>query len=144
MEDCDEQSTLEWESKMFLHTFGTSGKVQIKEDNLGIVLLDALSYHEWVSEEKFAEKLRLSSRQVRKMLQQLEKQGFVVREHRREKKKGANIESTAEYDGVAEKGRTATYVSIDYPLMYDMLRLRLHLAKKKASDQIDDGQVSTV
>lgn len=112
--------------------------VQIREDNLAIVLLDALSYHEWVSEDKFAEKLGLSSRQVRKILQQLEKQGFVVREHRREKKRGNVVESEMGYE---EKGRTATYVSIDYPLMFDMLRLRLHLAKKKATDRIDDGQV---
>ena len=42
---------------------------------------------------------------------------------------------------VAAKARTATYVSIDYPLMFDMLRLRLYLVKKQAADQIDDGNV---
>ena len=110
----------------------------MNEDNLAIVVLDALSYHEWVSEDKFAEKLRLSARQIRKILQQLERQGFVVREHRRERKRGNAVHSEMDYD---EKGRTVTYVNIDYPLMFDMLRLRLHLAKKRASDRIDDGNV---
>lgn len=115
--------------------------MQAKENDLGIVLLDALSFHEgWVAEERFAEKLQLSGKQVRKMLQLLEKQGFVAREHRKEKKKGDTVESVAEYE---EKARTATYVCVDYPLMFDMLRLRIHLAKKHASDQIDDGNVCT-
>ena len=65
----------------------------MNEDNLAIVVLDALSYHEWVSEDKFAEKLRLSARQIRKILQQLERQGFVVREHRRERKRGNAVHS---------------------------------------------------
>lgn len=40
--------------------------MQMREDNLGIVLLDALTYHEgWLSEERFAEKLSLGAKQVR-------------------------------------------------------------------------------
>jgi hypothetical protein len=71
----------------------------------------------------------------------VQEQGFVRREHRREKKVGDKVQSVAEYDEVAQAARTATYVSIDYPVMFDMLRLRLHLAKKHAVDQIDDGNV---
>jgi hypothetical protein len=47
--------------------------VQTRENDLGIVLLDALSYYEgWMSEERFAEKLQLSGKQVRKMLHVLQ------------------------------------------------------------------------
>lgn len=104
--------------------------------------MDALSYHEsWVSEEKFFEKLSLGGKQVRRMMQFLERQGFVVREHRREKKQGNKVESVAEHNQMVDQPRTATYVTIDYPHMVDMLRLRLFLVKKHAQDRIDSGDV---
>lgn len=78
---------------------------------------------------------------MRKTLHLLSRQGFVVREHRRERKQGDKVQSTAEYEEDAPSARTATYVSLDYPRMFDMLRLRLHLAKKAAADAIDDGSV---
>jgi DNA-binding GntR family transcriptional regulator len=106
------------------------------------VLLDALSYHEgWISEERLAGKLQLSGKQVRKMLGLLQKQGFVAREHRRERKVGDKVQSVAEYEDAAERARTASYVAVDYPLMFDMLRLRLHAAKARAAAHIDDGNV---
>eukprot|EP00892_Ulva_mutabilis_P006426 jgi/Ulvmu1/4155/UM019_0134.1 len=110
---------------------------KISESNLAVVIVDGLSYHEgWVSEEKFCQKLSLGGKQVRRMMQFLEKQGFIVREHRREKKQGNKVESVAEQDQLVAQPRTATYVTIDYPHMVDMLRLRLHLVKKHAKDRI--------
>lgn len=116
--------------------------LQVSEANLAVILIDALSYHEgWVYEDKFAEKLGLAPKAVRRTLQFLQRQGFVAREHRAERKQGDKVESTVEYEDVVAASRTVSYVSIDYPHFYDMLRLRLHLAKKAASDKVDDGSV---
>lgn len=115
---------------------------QVSESDLAVVIMDGLSYHEgWVSEEKFCQKLSLGGKQVRRMMQFLEKHGFIVREHRREKKQGNKVESVAEQDQLVAQPRTATYVTIDYPHMVDMLRLRLYLVKKQAQDRIDSGDV---
>lgn len=75
------------------------------------------------------------------MMQFLEKQGFIVREHRREKKQGNKVESVAEQDHLVAQPRTATYVTIDYPHMVDMLRLRLYLVKKHATERIGTSDV---
>ena len=109
---------------------------------MAVILIDALSYHDgWISEENFAKKLHLGGKQVRKMLQFLGNQGFVAREHRRERKQGTKVESVAEQEGMVQEARQATYVCIDYPHFYDMLRLRLSLAKRQASQRIDGGAV---
>jgi predicted transcriptional regulator len=114
--------------------------IQISEKDLAVVIIDALSYHDgWVTEDRFAKKLNQGGKQVRKMMQFLGKQGFVVREHRRERKQGTKVESVAEQETMAAEARQATYVCIDYPHFYDMLRLRLYLAKKTASERIDGG-----
>ena len=119
--------------------------VQVKENDLGIVLIDALTHVQgWMAEDRLATQLQLSGKQVRQMLGLLAKQGFVAREHRRERKHGGKVRSEAEYEGAAPAARTASYVSIDYPLFFDMLRLRVHLAKQKAADRIDDGNVRTL
>jgi transcription initiation factor IIE alpha subunit len=116
--------------------------MQLSEKDMAVVIMDALSYHDgWVTEDNFAKKIQLGGKQVRRMLQFLQKQGFVVREHRREKKQGNKVESVAEQEQILAESRTATYVSIDYPHFYDMLRLRIALAKKRASERIDDGKV---
>lgn len=114
--------------------------MQTPEKDLAVIIIDALSYHDgWVTEDKFAKKLNLGGKQVRKMLQFLAKQGFVVREHRRERKQGTKVESVAEQETMTAEARQATYVCIDYPHFYDMLRLRLYLAKHHASQRIDGG-----
>ena len=109
---------------------------------MAVIVIDALSYHDgWISEENFAKKLHLGGKQVRKMLQFLGNQGFVAREHRRERKQGTKVESVAEQEGMVQEARQATYVCIDYPYFFDMLRLRLSLAKRQASQRIDGGEV---
>jgi hypothetical protein len=127
-----------------MHSISDTSKLQLDESDLAVVIIDALVYwtQGWVSEERFAQKLQLSVKQVHKTLRALQKAGFVALEERREKINRGKVESVADYEEVATKARTATYVSIDYPLMFDMLRLRVYLVRKQAADQIDDGQVS--
>lgn len=62
------------------------------------------------------------------------KQGLVLREHLRERKQDTRVESTAEQQAMA--ARQATYVCINYPHLYHMIRLRVHLLKNKASVRI--------
>lgn len=118
--------------------------MQAQQTNLVVVILDSLTYREWVSVDKFTEQMNLSSKQVRRVLGYLKKQGFVVMEHRRERKKGSIIESVADpFDVPEDKALTSSYTCIDYPHFFDMLRLRLHLALKKLDDKIDDKEVCT-
>ena len=115
--------------------------MQIDQKDLLVVVIDALSYREWVSVDKFAEQIHMSAKQVRKVLHYLEVQGFVVREHRRERRKGNKVESVDDPFAAPEKGQTSSYVAIDYPHFFDMLRLRIYLAKKALDDKIDDRAV---
>ena len=80
----------------------TQSSLQVKEENLAIVVIDTLATwaQGWVSEERFAQKLQLSAKQVHRTLKALQRAGFVVLEERREKVNRDKVESVADYEEV--------------------------------------------
>ncbi|CAM6034878.1 unnamed protein product [Sphagnum compactum] len=122
-----------------------------KSDNRGIavVILDALTRRQWVKEDDLAKVLRLHPKQLRRTLRVLEEEMLVIREHRRETVKGAKLYNAAiaavseDHPGGREgeeklKVHTHSYCCIDYAQVYDIVRYRIHRAKKKIKDQLED------
>lgn len=83
--------------------------LQVKEENLAIVVIDTLATwaQGWVSEERFAQKLQLSAKQVHRTLKALQRGGFIVLEERREKVNRDRVESVADYEEVRTRGHCA-------------------------------------
>lgn len=122
-----------------------------KFDNRGIavVVLDALTRRQWVKEDDLAKDLRLHPKQLRRTLRTLEEESLIVREHRRETIKGAkayNAAIAATNDGLTnqregeekQKLHTHSYCCLDYAQVYDIVRYRIHRAKKKIKDELED------
>ncbi|CAH2039042.1 unnamed protein product [Thlaspi arvense] len=123
-----------------------------KSDNRGIavVVLDELARRQWVREEDLAKALKLHGKQLRKIIRHFEEQGLIVRDHRKETAKNAKMYSAAvaaTTDSRAEdkvKLHTHSYCRLDYSqttlslLIYDLVRYKLHLMKKKLRDNLED------
>lgn len=122
-----------------------------KSDNRGIavVVLDALTRRQWVKEDDLAKDLRLHPKQLRRTLRILEEEALIVREHRRETTKGVkaynaaiaatNDGSTNQREGEEkQKVHTHSYCCLDYAQVYDIVRYRIHRAKKKIKDELED------
>ncbi|KAI5078595.1 hypothetical protein GOP47_0006266 [Adiantum capillus-veneris] len=122
-----------------------------KFDNRGIavVVLDALTRRQWVKEDDLAKNLRLHPKQLRRTLRTLEEEALIVREHRRETAKGVkayNAAIAATNDGSMnqregeekQKLHTHSYCCLDYAQVYDIVRYRIHRAKKKIKDELED------
>lgn len=122
-----------------------------KFDNRGIavVVLDALTRRQWVKEDDLAKNLRLHPKQLRRTLRTLEEEALIVREHRRETAKGVkayNAAIAATNDGSSnqregeekQKLHTHSYCCLDYAQVYDIVRYRIHRAKKKIKDELED------
>lgn len=122
-----------------------------KSDNKGIavVVLDALTRRQWVKEEDLAKVLRLHPKQLRRTLRVLEEEMLVIREHRRETVKGAKVYNAAiaavsdgapvEKEGEEKlKVHTHSYCCLDYAQVYDIVRYRIHRARKKIRDELED------
>ncbi|CAN8306368.1 unnamed protein product [Cochlearia groenlandica] len=117
-----------------------------RSDNRGIavVVLDALARRQWVREEDLAKELQLHAKQLRKIIRHFEEQKLIMRDHRKETAKGAKIYSAAvaaTTDGRAEdkvKFHTHSYCCLDYPQIYDTVRLKLYRMKKMLTDKLED------
>ncbi|KAJ7518182.1 hypothetical protein O6H91_21G058600 [Diphasiastrum complanatum] len=122
-----------------------------KSDNRGIaiVILDALTRRQWVKEEDLARDLKLHPKQLRRTLRVLEEEQLVVREDHRETVKAAkayNAAIAATSDGKPgeqekeekQKVHTHSYCCLDYAQVYDVVRYRIHRAKKKIKDELED------
>ncbi|KAH7298952.1 hypothetical protein KP509_25G066600 [Ceratopteris richardii] len=122
-----------------------------KSDSRGIavVVLDALTRRQWVKEDELANDLRLHPKQLRRTLRTLEEEALIVREHRRETAKGVkaynaaiaatNDGSTSQREGEEkQKLHTHSYCCLDYAQVYDIVRYRIHRAKKKLKDELED------
>eukprot|EP00850_Spirogloea_muscicola_P012304 SM000079S22422 [mRNA] locus=s79:131246:134597:+ [translate_table: standard] len=124
-----------------------------KSDNQGIavVILDALARRQWVKEEELARFLKLHPKQVRRVMHVLEEERLVIRVHRRETVKltakySAAVAATASdeqqerHEDGAEKVKmhTHTYCCLDYAQIIDVIRYRIHRAKKKLKDELED------
>ncbi|KAI5059981.1 hypothetical protein GOP47_0024401 [Adiantum capillus-veneris] len=122
-----------------------------KFDNRGIavVVLDALTRRQWVKEDDLAKNLRLHPKQLRRTLRTLEEEALIAREHRRETAKGVkayNAAIAATNDGSMnqregeekQKLHTHSYCCLDYAQVYDIVRYRIHRAKKKIKDELED------
>ncbi|GBG71195.1 hypothetical protein CBR_g8498 [Chara braunii] len=130
-----------------------------KSDNKGIavVILDALTRREWVKEEDLARQLCIHPKQLRRTLRVLEEEMMVIREHRRESVKSTKVLQAAmaatsapspqEGDLPTAQGRmhTHSYCCLDYAQesagIYDVIRYRLHRAKRKIKDELEDRNV---
>eukprot|EP00244_Chara_vulgaris_P014469 TRINITY_DN9071_c0_g1_i2.p1 TRINITY_DN9071_c0_g1~~TRINITY_DN9071_c0_g1_i2.p1 ORF type:complete len:559 (+),score=161.15 TRINITY_DN9071_c0_g1_i2:41-1717(+) len=126
-----------------------------KSDNKGIavVILDALTRREWVKEEDLARQLCIHPKQLRRTLRVLEEEMIVIREHRRESVKSTKVLQAAmgatsapspqEGDLPTGQGRlhTHSYCCLDYAQIYDVIRYRLHRAKRKIKDELEDRNV---
>ncbi|KAL1216534.1 hypothetical protein V5N11_030175 [Cardamine amara subsp. amara] len=116
-------------------------------DNRGIavVVLDALTRRQWVREEDLAKELQLHAKQLRKIIRHFEEQKLIMRDHRKETAKGAKMYSVAvaaTTDGRAEdkvKLHTHSYCCLDYPQIYDIVRIKVHRIKKKLKDELEDN-----
>lgn len=130
---------------------GTNKPKPEKFDNRGIavVVLDALTRRQWVKEDDLAKDLRLHPKQLRRTLRILEEEALIVREHRRETIKGVkaynaaiaatNDGSTNQREGEEkQKLHTHSYCCLDYAQVYDIVRYRIHRAKKKIKDELED------
>eukprot|EP00250_Pteridium_aquilinum_P007411 c17133_g1_i3 orf=268-1734(+) len=130
---------------------GTNKPKPEKFDNRGIavVVLDALTRRQWVKEDDLAKDLRLHPKQLRRTLRTLEEEALIVREHRRETIKGVkaynaaiaatNDGSTNQREGEEkQKLHTHSYCCLDYAQVYDIVRYRIHRAKKKIKDELED------
>eukprot|EP00249_Psilotum_nudum_P009185 c21763_g1_i1 orf=143-1642(+) len=122
-----------------------------KSDNRGIavVVLDALTRRQWVKEDDLAKDLHLHPKQLRRTLRVLEEEALIVREHRRETSKGVkayNAAIAATRDGQTgqregedkQKAHTHSYCCLDYAQVFDIVRYRIHRAKKKIKDELED------
>eukprot|EP00898_Chlorokybus_atmophyticus_P004807 jgi/Chlat1/5327/Chrsp35S08985 len=68
-------------------------KATDKTEYLGIavVIVDALTRRQWVKEDELAKDLRMHPKQLRRAIRVLEEEQLVIREHRREGKKDAQL-----------------------------------------------------
>ncbi|XP_077215060.1 uncharacterized protein LOC143849767 isoform X2 [Tasmannia lanceolata] len=122
-----------------------------RSDNRGIavVVLDALTKHQWVREEDLAKDLKLHSKQLRRILRFLEEEKLVTRDHRRETAKGAKmfsaaVAATGAGQQIGKEGEeklklhTHSYSCLDYAQIYDVARYRIHRMKKKLKDELEN------
>ncbi|EEC68822.1 hypothetical protein OsI_37389 [Oryza sativa Indica Group] len=120
-------------------------------DNCGlaVVALDALTRRrQWVREEDLAKALKISSKQLRRILQFFEEEKLVRRCHRKESPKGVNISNNVSgtasdvhpftKGGEKAKMHTHSYCCLDYAQVYDVVRHRIHRMRKKLKDELDD------
>ncbi|XP_024543384.1 general transcription factor IIE subunit 1 isoform X1 [Selaginella moellendorffii] len=125
---------------------GKSGK----SDNKGIsvVVLDALTRRQWVKEEELAKRLKLHPKQLRRTLRVLEDEMLVIREDHKETTKNAKVYNAAvavadgeQQGGPANEKTKAllhSYCCLDYAQICDVVRYRIHRAKKMIKDELED------
>ncbi|CAI5470680.1 unnamed protein product [Closterium sp. Yama58-4] len=121
---------------------------------LTIVVLDALTRRQWMREEELARQLHLHPKQLRRTLKMLEEEMMIVREHRKEntraaKKQKQEGDEGKEGEGEGEaskwegkpgqkpKQHSHSYCCLHYPQIYDVVRYRIHRAKKAIKDELD-------
>ncbi|EOA18730.1 hypothetical protein CARUB_v10007312mg [Capsella rubella] len=107
-----------------------------RSDNRGIaiVVLQTLTRRQWVREEDLAKDLKLAPKQLRKILRNFEEQKLIMRVDRKEVL-AATTSGRAE-DKV--KVQMHSYWCLDYSQIYDVVRYKLHLMKKKFKDELED------
>lgn len=121
-----------------------------RSDNRGIavVVLDALTRHQWIREEDLAKALHLHMKQLRRTLQILKDEKLVANDQRKETAKGAKVLGAAAagtsdgqqtVKGGEDKTKTHThsYWCLDYAQIYDVVRYRIHRMKKDLKDKLD-------
>jgi len=120
-------------------------KTKLDDPRVVEVVVDALTRRTWTREDDLASDLRLSFKQVRKLLAYLEREKLVSRAHVREKDR-------ARAQALAERGitdapdvkKTVTWCSLNYGRALDVTRYRLHMIKKHARQAVDKGKVHEV
>jgi len=120
-------------------------KTKLDDPRVVEVVVDALTRRTWTREDDLASDLKLSFKQVRKLLAYLEREKLVSRAHVREKDR-------ARAQALAERGitdapdvkKTVTWCSLNYGRALDVTRYRLHMIKKHARQAVDKGKVHEV
>jgi transcription initiation factor TFIIE subunit alpha len=120
-------------------------KTKIDDPRVVEVVVDALTRRTWTREDDLANDLKLSFKQVRKLLTYLEREKLVSRAHVREKDK-------ARAQALAERGitdapdvkKTVSWCSLNYGRALDVTRYRLHVMKKQARQRVDKGKIHEV
>lgn len=120
-------------------------KTKLDDPRVVEVVVDALTRRTWTREDDLASDLKLSFKQVRKLMAYLEREKLVSRAHVREKDR-------ARAQALAERGitdapdvkKTVTWCSLNYGRALDVTRYRLHMIKKHARQAVDKGKVHEV
>lgn len=140
---------------------------QADNTGLGVVILDMLCGLEWVGEHDLAVRLNLHIKQIRRVMQYLEQEQLVMREHiriKQQQRKGAlminnrvlfvvpvfppTATDDAQTNGSGQAGdkddaprvksMLHSYCAIDFPRVHDVVQLKLHRVRKRIRDQVKD------
>ena len=120
-------------------------KTKLDDPRVVEVVVDALTRRTWTREDDLASDLKLSFKQVRKLMAYLEREKLVSRAHVREKDR-ARAQALAErgITDAPEVKKTVTWCSLNYGRALDVTRYRLHMIKKYARQAVDKGKVHEV
>ena len=120
-------------------------KTKLDDPRVVEVVVDALTRRTWCREDDLASDLKLSFKQVRKLLTYLEREKLVNRAHVREKDR-ARAQALAErgITDAPEVKKTVSWCSLNYGRALDVTRYRLHMVKKQARQAVDKGKVYEV
>ena len=94
------------------------------------VLVDSLTRRAWTREDDLASELRLSAKQVRKVLRFLEAERLLTRAHTKERDRDREARNAAKgLVDMPDQKRTVTFCALDYSRAQDVLKWRLHIMR---------------
>ncbi|GJQ15808.1 hypothetical protein GpartN1_g7599.t1 [Galdieria partita] len=108
--------------------------------DLYIVVLDALVREKYIRQDLLSKKLHVATKELRKLLLQLQEQKLVkceVRVQRKPTKSNNNNENSTEY----QRAVKATFWYIDYFHLIDVIKYRVDGMRQKVTEMMAEGHV---
>eukprot|EP00798_Chlamydomonas_sp_ICE-L_P007606 gene7606-760_t len=140
---------------------GRSKLGKVDTTGLAVVVVDYLTTREWEPEQAIVDNIKVHHKLIRRVLKYLEREHFLMSEHRRETRRsqkkdvvraliGASAaaereaqvstlskEEEEDLAAAMQRGHTISYYAVDYPRLFDGLRLKLHIMRKVLKDELD-------
>jgi len=131
---------------------------KIDTTGLGVILMDYLLTKEWVPEAEVADSIKVHNKLIRRALKYLEREHFLMSEHRRETRisarkdavrgvLAAHAEAERDPEDIAAeeeallRPHTISYYAVDFPRLFDVVQLRLHHMRRVLKDELDSKEV---